>query len=113
MLKVFSGRQIVFELRSSVIKSPFTRLPLWRGETDNIIGVLHSKDVLRAVKRAELDGGVVDIKRIISEPRFVPETTTLREQLNHFLAWRTHLALVVDEYGALMGAVRSLIFPVR
>lgn len=86
-------------------KSPFTRLPLWRGQTDNIIGVLHSKDVLRAVKRAELDGAGIDIERIMSEPRFVPETTTLREQLNHFLAWRTHLALVVDEYGALMGMV--------
>ncbi len=85
--------------------SPYTRLPLWQGEPENIIGVLHAKDLLRAVcsKGGGVDG--LDIAAITTEPWFVPETTTLREQLNAFRQKRTHFALVVDEYGALMGLV--------
>ena len=88
-----------------VTSSPYTRFPLWRDEADNIIGVLHSKDVLRAVARkpAEIDN--IDVTAMASEPWFIPDTTTLIQQLQAFRLRRTHIALVVDEYGALMGMV--------
>ncbi len=85
-----------------VLASPFTRYPLWRGETDNIIGVLHAKDVLRAVHTHK---GELDVTAMTLEPWFIPETTTLRQQLQEFRRRRAHFALVVDEYGALMGMV--------
>ena len=86
-----------------VIASPYTRFPLWRGEPDNVVGVLHAKDVLRAVRehRGDLDG--LDIAAMASQPWFIPETTTLRGQLQAFRQRHAHFALVVDEYGALMG----------
>ncbi len=88
-----------------VIARPYTRFPLWRGEPDNIVGVLHAKDMLRAVRthRANLDG--LDVAAIALEPWFIPETTTLRRQLQEFRRRRVHFALVVDEYGALMGMI--------
>ena len=85
--------------------SPYTRIPLWRGELDNIVGILHAKDLLRAVHQH--DGAIddLDIAAIATEPRFVPDTTTLRQQLQVFRGQRAHFALVVDEYGTLMGLV--------
>jgi len=87
-----------------VIESPFTRLPVYEGDTENIIGVIHAKDVLRAL-RDKRTPAEIDIRSIMSEAWFVPETTTLREQLSAFLSRRAHFALVVDEYGALQGLV--------
>lgn len=90
---------------NQVVASPYTRLPLWKDDPDNIIGVLHAKDVLRAVKA---NGGTItglDFKSIALEPWFVPETTSLQEQLNAFLERKAHFALVVDEYGAFMGVM--------
>ncbi len=93
------------DLVKQVLSSPYTRLPLWRDDTENIIGIVHSKDLLRALSSE--NGGVdsVDFNALALEPWFVPETTTLREQLNAFRQKRSHFALVVDEYGALMGLV--------
>jgi Mg2+/Co2+ transporter CorB len=88
-----------------VIESPHTRLPLWRGEPDDIIGILHAKDILRAVRAHEGDLDDLDVAAMASEPWFIPETTTLRRQLQAFRRRRSHFALVVDEYGALMGMV--------
>ncbi|MEE8172057.1 MAG: transporter associated domain-containing protein, partial [Alphaproteobacteria bacterium] len=88
-----------------VVASPFTRIPLWRDEPDNIIGVLHSKDLLRAIQSYWNDIERLDIEKVIRPPWFVPETTSLREQLNAFRERRAHFALVVDEYGSLMGLV--------
>lgn len=88
-----------------VLSSPFTRMPLWQGEQENIVGVLHAKDLLRAMRDA---GGQIDkisILDITNEPWFVPETTGLQEQLNAFLTQRNHFALVVDEYGVLQGLI--------
>jgi len=87
-----------------VIESPFTRLPVYEGDTENIIGVIHAKDVRRAL-RDKRTPAEIDIRSIMSEAWFVPETTTLREQLSAFLSRRAHFALVVDEYGALQGLV--------
>jgi Mg2+/Co2+ transporter CorB len=93
------------DLVRQVLSSPYTRLPLWRDNTENIIGVIHSKDLLRALSRE--NGGIekLDFTELALEPWFVPETTTLREQLNAFRRKRSHFALVIDEYGALMGLV--------
>jgi Mg2+/Co2+ transporter CorB len=87
------------------LASPFTRLPLWRREPDNIIGVIHAKSLLRAVRaaRGRLDG--LDVDRVATKPWFVPDTTTLLDQLDAFRARREHFALVVDEYGSLLGLV--------
>ena len=89
----------------AVIESAYTRLPLWRGDQDNIIGVLHAKALLRAV---QANGGKVeglDITALALPPWFVPDTTTLLAQLQAFRKRREHFALVVDEYGALRGVV--------
>ena len=88
-----------------VVKSPFTRIPLWRDEPDNIVGVLHTKDLLRALQGYWSEIEKLDIEKVLTPPWFVPETTTLREQLNAFRDRRAHFALVVDEYGSLMGLV--------
>jgi len=87
-----------------VIESPFTRLPVYEGDTENILGVIHAKDILRALRDGR-DPDAIDIRAIMTTAWFVPETTTLREQLNAFLSRRSHFALVVDEYGALQGLV--------
>ncbi len=93
------------EIVGEVLDSPYTRIPLWRGEPDNIVGVLHAKVLLRAIHdhRDELDSLVLG--DVAAEPWFIPETTTLLDQLQEFRRRREHFALVVDEYGALMGIV--------
>jgi Mg2+/Co2+ transporter CorB len=88
-----------------VADSPFTRLPVWRKDPDNIIGVLHSREVLRALRDHKGAVEELDILALAVPPWFVPETTSLKEQLDAFRARRAHFALVVDEYGALMGLV--------
>ena len=88
-----------------VLASPYTRIPLWQGDPDNIIGVLHAKDLLRALIARGGDPEGLDIREIASEAWFVPETTSLIEQLNAFRARKAHFALVVDEYGSIMGLV--------
>lgn len=90
---------------AAALKSKFTRLPVHRGDPDNIIGVLHAKDLLRALWDAEGDAAKVDLADVARVPYFVPETTTLQEQLDNFKRKQEHFALVVDEYGAIMGLV--------
>ena len=93
------------ELVQQVLDAPHTRLPLYRDEPENIIGVLHAKDLLKAL--AEADGGLdnLNIAAILREAWFIPDTTNLKEQLAAFLKARSHFAIVVDEYGALQGLV--------
>ncbi len=88
----------------TVIESGHTRIPVYDGEPENIVGILHAKDILRVLRQLG-DPDRIDIRALLHEPWFVPETTTLREQLNAFLKRRAHFALVVDEYGALQGLV--------
>jgi len=87
------------------LKSAYTRLPLYRQNPDNVLGILHAKDLLRALWNAGGDASKVDFDAIARTPYFVPETTTLQEQLDAFKLKQEHFALVVDEYGALMGLV--------
>jgi len=100
------------EILAQAINSPHTRIPIYRGEPENIVGVIHAKDLSRAVHRfvAEHGGGAgvlegFDVMDVAMAPYFVPESTTLDEQLRAFLRRRQHFALVVDEYGALQGLV--------
>src|SRR5271166_5485263 len=93
------------ELVREAIESPYTRMPLFRGEPDNIIGVLHAKDLLRAYVAAGGDANKLKIADLALEPWFIPESTSLRDQLQAFLRRKTHSALVVDEYGVVQGLV--------
>lgn len=95
----------VAEIIASALNSPHTRLPLFQGDAENIVGVLHARDLARALLRAGGDASAIDLKAVLREPWFVPETTELLDQLNAFREKREHFALVVDEYGALMGLV--------
>ena len=88
-----------------VLDSPYTRMPIWREEPDNIVGVLHAKDVLRAVQAEGGDLHRVDIRAIAAKPWFIPDSTSLLDQLQAFRTRREHFALVVDEYGDLQGVV--------
>jgi Mg2+/Co2+ transporter CorB len=93
------------EVLAEALKSPHTRLPLFREDPENIVGVLHVKDLLQAIADARGEIDRVDIAGLAREPWFVPETTSLKDQLAAFLKRKTHFALVVDEYGALEGLV--------
>ena len=93
------------EVISQALASPHTRIPLWRDDPENIVGVLHAKDLLRALASVEWAADSIEILSIAIKPWFVPDTTTLQDQLNAFLRRKTHFALVVDEYGALMGLI--------
>lgn len=88
-----------------ILQSPHTRMPLWKGSLDNIVGVLHAKDLLRALNDVGNDFSRIDVMKIASRPWFVPDTTTLQEQLNAFLRRKAHFAIVVDEYGEVEGLV--------
>jgi Mg2+/Co2+ transporter CorB len=94
------------------LESRYTRLPVFDGEPENIIGMVHAKDLLRAMhKLIDPESGSVagltkfDIRAVAITPYFVPETTTLDDQMRNFLRRRTHFALVVDEYGSLQGLI--------
>ncbi|MEZ5840407.1 MAG: HlyC/CorC family transporter [Hyphomicrobiales bacterium] len=90
---------------ADVLSSAYTRLPLWRGEAENIVGVLHAKDLLRTINALGGDLEKLDIASVATAPWFVPDTTSLKNQLNAFLKRKAHIALVVDEYGEVMGLV--------
>lgn len=93
------------EIIALVSQSPYTRIPLWRERTENIVGVLHTKAVLRALQSANGTLDTLDILTVCSAPWFIPETTNLLDQLNAFRDRREHFSIVVDEYGDVQGVV--------
>ena len=93
------------ELVREALASPYTRMPLWRDDPDNIIGMLHIKDLFRAVAAAGGDVTKVRPADVALEAWFIPEATTCRAQLQAFLRRKTHSALVVDEYGVVLGLI--------
>jgi Mg2+/Co2+ transporter CorB len=111
-MEMVDANQSPQDIINQCLNSPYTRLPVWKDDPENIVGVVHAKDLLRAVnkvlrgERASMrsleDFQVLDVAM---EPYFVPETTTLDDQLREFLRRKTHFALVVDEYGALQGLI--------
>jgi Mg2+/Co2+ transporter CorB len=89
----------------AVLEAEVTRIPLWKGKPENIIGILHAKDLLRAIQIADGDLSKIDVTTIARPPWFVPDIRPLSEQLKAFRRRKTHFALVVDEYGEVMGLV--------
>lgn len=92
-------------LIAQALKSGHTRLPLFRDTTENIVGVLHAKDLLSALWEAHGDASKISINDLTRQTYFAPESTSLAEQLENFKRRREHFALVVDEYGSIMGLV--------
>jgi Mg2+/Co2+ transporter CorB len=90
---------------NAVIASPVTRLPLWRDKPENIVGILHVKDLLRALHAVDGDASKVDIGALMSPPWFIPDTRSVAEQLKAFRRRKSPFALVVDEYGEVEGLV--------
>lgn len=96
----------IAELIQQVIESPYTRVPLWRENQDNILGVLHAKSLLRALRdKTDEEIAEIQILDLANQPWFVPETTSLLDQLQAFRSRREHFATVIDEYGAFMGII--------
>ncbi|MGY6549052.1 MAG: HlyC/CorC family transporter [Roseinatronobacter sp.] len=102
----------VADVIAQCINSPHSRLPMYRGEAENIIGILYARDLVREMHRLVDDAGgdyraisQLDLTTLARPPYFVPETTPLDEQMREFLRLRRHFALVVDEYGALHGLI--------
>ncbi|HEY7670421.1 MAG TPA: HlyC/CorC family transporter, partial [Hyphomicrobium sp.] len=95
----------VEQVVDAALKSSHTRVPLWRGEREEIVGILHAKTLLRALREARGDLGKLDIMSLATPPWFVPDSTTVKDQLNAFLKRKAHFAIVVDEYGEVMGLV--------
>ncbi|WP_193141120.1 MULTISPECIES: HlyC/CorC family transporter [unclassified Meridianimarinicoccus] len=102
------------EIIAQALQSQHTRLPVFRNDPENIVGVIHARDLLRAALETIGSEGTIkdpshvldfDIMSVTRKPYFVPETTTLDDQMRHFLKRHTHFALVVDEYGDLQGLV--------
>ncbi len=94
----------IVEIVDQIAASPYSRVPLWRGQPDNIVGVIHAKALLRALNFAREDEKV-EILSLAAKPWFIPDSTTLRDQLMAFRERREHFAIVVDEYGTQLGVV--------
>ncbi len=111
-IEMIDANQPAQDILAQILTSQHTRLPLFRDDQENIVGVIHAKDLLRAMHKL-LGGGEVnakgladfDVTRVAMEPYFIPETTTLDDQMRNFLKRKTHFALVVDEYGGLQGLI--------
>jgi Mg2+/Co2+ transporter CorB len=93
------------EVLAEALDCGHTRIPIYRGEPENVVGVLHVKDLLQAMARADGNIDALDVAAMLRTPWFIPETTSLKDQLAAFLKRQNHFALVVDEYGALQGLV--------
>ena len=104
-VRMINADQPIDRIVDEVMHSSFTRLPVWRESPDNIIGVIHSKLMLQELRHCGGDVSKLDLSRAMMEPWFIPESATLFEQLQAFRRRREHFAIMVDEYGALMGVI--------
>lgn len=92
-------------LVDEIMRCPYSRIPLYRESTDNIVGVIHTKWLMRELKAVNGDLNQIDLERIASEPWFIPDTTVLYDQLQAFRDRGEHFAFLVDEYGSFEGIV--------
>ena len=88
-----------------VLKGQYTRVPMWKDGPENIVGVLHTKDLLAALSNTGWDASKLEVAKVVVPPWFVPDTTSVADQLNEFLKRKAQLALVVDEYGEVQGLI--------
>lgn len=93
------------DIITRVLKSGHTRIPVWKDNPDNIIGVLHAKNLFAALQKHGGDGRKIELEDILTPAWFVPDTRELPDQLNAFLKRKTHFAIVVDEYGEVQGLI--------
>ncbi|MBK1669850.1 hypothetical protein CKO28_17580 [Rhodovibrio sodomensis] len=93
------------ELITEVLSSPYTRVPMWRGTPDNIVGVIHAKELFRAAKEMIGQEHKIDVADVANTPWFIPDATDLLSQLQSFRQRHEHFAIVVDEYGEVLGIV--------
>ena len=104
-MTMIDGGEDPKDIVAMVLKSGHTRIPVWKETPDNIIGVLHAKNLFAALQKHNGDAAKVDIEAILSPPWFVPDTRAIPDQLNAFLRQKSHFAIVVDEYGEVQGLV--------
>ncbi len=111
-IEMIDADQPTEDIISQALQSRHTRLPIFKDDPENIVGVLHAKDLLRKVHKMLADAGAkpvdfsaLNITEVAMDPYFVPETTSLDDQMREFLRRQAHFALVVDEYGALQGLI--------
>ncbi len=104
-MTTLDGGQPMKELVAELLDSPHTRMPVWKDNPDNIIGVIHAKSMFAALQKASGDASKIKLDDVISPAWFVPDTRPLEDQLNAFLRRKVQLALVVDEYGEVQGLV--------
>jgi Mg2+/Co2+ transporter CorB len=96
--------QPIEKLIEKISNSEFSRIPLYQDKTENIVGIVHIKDILR-ISNKDSHLTILDLQEILSEPWFIPETTTLFDQLQAFRERHEHFASVVDEYGEFQGII--------
>lgn len=104
-MKTIDGSDPITAIIQQVFKCGNTRLPVWLDNPDNIIGILHAKNLFAAIQENDGDSTKVKLDDILSPPWFVPDTRPLTDQLNAFLRRKTHFAIVVDEYGEVQGLI--------
>ena len=102
---MIDAEQPVEDITDQILNSPYTRLPVFTGNPDNILGVVHAKWLVRELQANNMDMHDLNIQAVAAEPWFVPEATSLFDQLQAFRQRREHFAVVVDEYGTFMGIV--------
>ncbi|WP_029757754.1 hemolysin family protein [Fusobacterium nucleatum] len=98
----FEGAKTINEVWDEIIDNGFSRIPIYEDTIDNIIGILYVKDLMEHIKNNELD---LPIKQFIRSAYFVPETKSIIEILKEFRGLKVHIAIVLDEYGGVVGLV--------
>jgi Mg2+/Co2+ transporter CorB len=93
------------EITNLAVNTPYSRIPLWKNDKDNVIGILHIKNLLKELQRNHFNFDLAKRENFIIEPWFVSEHLLINEQLHAFRQKRNHFALVVNEYGELQGLV--------
>jgi Mg2+/Co2+ transporter CorB len=104
-MKTLDGGQTIKALVAEMLDSPHTRMPVWKDNPDNIVGVLHAKSLFSAMQKNDGDTSKLGLNDIMTPAWFVPDTRPLEDQLNAFLRRKVQLAVVVDEYGEVQGLV--------
>ena len=104
-MTLIDGSEPPEQIVEKVLKSGHTRIPVWKDKPDNIVGILHAKNLFAALQKSGGDASKVDLEDILSPAWFVPDTRKLPDQLNAFLRRKTQFAIVVDEYGELQGLI--------
>lgn len=95
----------VAKIAKEISGCPFSRIPLWKDSPENIVGILKAKTFFKALQMNNGDFSKIKISNLVSPPWYIPETTSLMDQLENFRKKREHFALIVDEYGDLLGCI--------